>query len=134
MEPSRMDKVNKEIKKAISEILQFEARDERLKTFSISEVEVSKDLHFARIKVIERNNQEKILIKHLNNARVFIRKLLAERLNFLRYIPELLFEYDENQEKVAEVYKLMDKVEEERKEIGNCKWRFSRRSSRNSCK
>jgi ribosome-binding factor A len=93
----RANRLAEEMKKEISEILRDEIKDPRVGFVSVTRVEVSSDLRYARVYVsvlgdpVERREAEKALKK----AGGFIRSQLAHRIR-LRYTPELTFKLDES--------------------------------------
>ncbi len=91
-----LERVREEIKRRLSEILQYEARDPRLQLVTVMDVRVSSDLHYATIYVSatgrEASSEEEV-VKILNGHRGFFRSELAKQLR-LRHTPELRFELD----------------------------------------
>jgi ribosome-binding factor A len=85
------------VKEELAELIGFELEDPRLAAVNVSEVHVSSDAKYARIKVSvaggEREQSEAIAA--LEHARHYLRRELAFRLS-LRYVPELHFEPDRN--------------------------------------
>ncbi|CDL82860.1 30S ribosome-binding factor RbfA [Xenorhabdus szentirmaii] len=98
---SRTQRVSQEMQKEIAIILQREVKDPRIGMPTVSGVEVSRDLAYAKVFVtflnvlIEGQDSEKVEegIKALNEASGFIRSLLGKAMR-LRVIPELTFSYD----------------------------------------
>ena len=90
-----IEKIREEIKRRLSEILQFETRDPRLELVTVMDVRLSSDLRYARVYVSAtgRETSEEEAIKVLNEHRGFFRSELAKHLT-LRHIPELRFELD----------------------------------------
>ena len=83
--------------KEISNILMTEIRDEDIKFVTITHVELSSDLSYAKVycTVLDESNKEKIL-HDLNEAKGFIKSMLIKRKIEMRIIPELKFVYDES--------------------------------------
>ena len=94
---ARSDRVSGLIQKVLSEILQKEIKDPRLKMTTITDVEVSRDLKRARIFFTTPNGDRKkeAAIKGFNSAQGFIKRTLADKLN-LKYMPDIKFFYDES--------------------------------------
>jgi len=88
-----LEKVREEIKRHLSEILEFEARDPRLSWITVMEVRLSKDLRRATVYVSATGDAtaEDEAIEILKEQRGFFRSALAKRLR-LRHTPELRFE------------------------------------------
>jgi len=96
---SRVEKVAEEIKREVSLILQEELYDPRLGFTTITRVELTPDLSFARIyfSVYGSEQQWKDTQEGLEHASGFIRRLLGERLK-LRFVPEVVFKGDHSSE------------------------------------
>ncbi|MHC1786229.1 MAG: 30S ribosome-binding factor RbfA [Christensenellales bacterium] len=93
----RNDRISEEMRKGIDRIIRDDVDDPRLKgTFSITRVEVTRDLRYAKVhvSVLEAELKEGAL-KALKSAAGFIRHELGLRIN-IRYTPELLFTADDN--------------------------------------
>ena len=65
---SRLDRINSELKKIISEVIYFKANDEIFKKITVAEVNVSKDLSFAISKVIDNIWKYRWQKLHLSNS------------------------------------------------------------------
>ncbi|WP_413735393.1 30S ribosome-binding factor RbfA [Sodalis sp. RH21] len=96
-EYSRTQRVSQEMQKEIAIILQREIKDPRVGMATVSAVEVSRDLAYAKVFVTFLNDNEpqqiKIGITALQDASGFIRSLLGKAMR-LRVVPELTFAYD----------------------------------------
>ncbi|AOM41521.1 30S ribosome-binding factor RbfA [Xenorhabdus hominickii] len=98
---SRTQRVAQEMKKEIAIILQREVKDPRIGMATVSGVEVSRDLAYAKVfvtflNVLVQDHDSNMVndgIKALNEASGFIRSLLGKAMR-LRVIPELTFSYD----------------------------------------
>lgn len=111
----RVKRVASFIQQEVSEIIQTKLRDEGIKgMISIFDVEVSKDLRYAKIKVsiIANNDKElKSTIKSIIKSKSFVRRTLSKSLKTM-YAPELYFEFiDLNQS--MKVYEILKEIEEE---------------------
>ena len=95
----RSDRVAQELKKEVAVILQREVKDPRIGMVTVSDVEVSRDLAYAKIFVtfLFDNDQEAINqgMKGLEKASPYIRSLVGKSMR-LRIVPELRFIYDES--------------------------------------
>lgn len=94
---SRTQRVAQEMQKEIAIILQREIKDPRVGMATVSGVEVSRDLAYAKVFVTFLNDNEPQQIKTgvsaLQDASGFIRSLLGKAMR-LRVVPELTFSYD----------------------------------------
>ncbi|AWI51477.1 ribosome-binding factor A [Actinobacillus minor 202] len=95
----RSDRVAQELQKEVAIILQREVKDPRIGMVTVSDVEVSRDLAYAKIFVtfLFDNDQEAIKqgMKGLEKASPYIRSLVGKAMR-LRIVPELRFIYDES--------------------------------------
>lgn len=110
----RIDKVNQQVKREIGRILQREVSDPRLQFVTITEVDVSKDLHNAKVRfsVLGDVSQVHAAQKGLESARGMIRRLLGQSMN-IRYTPELFFVYDESIEMSARLEETLKEIRDE---------------------
>lgn len=102
-----MERLQEEIKRVLSAVLEFEARDPRLDFVSITRVELSADLHRATVFLdfLEAERAEELL-RLFQKDRGFFRSELAKRLN-LRYTPELQFREDEELARARRIDRLL---------------------------
>ena len=106
---SRADRVGGLIQKVLSNILNKNIRDPRLKMATITSVKVSRDLKQARIYFTTSGGIQKKddTIEGFNSAHGFIKRTLAHELD-LRYMPHLKFFYDESIEYGAHIDELIE--------------------------
>ncbi|MBG6240813.1 MAG: 30S ribosome-binding factor RbfA [Candidatus Symbiopectobacterium sp. Dall1.0] len=94
---SRTQRVSQEMQKEIAIILQREVKDPRVGMATVSGVDLSRDLAYAKVFVTFLNDNEpeqvKAGIKALQDASGFVRVLLGKAMR-LRVVPELTFAYD----------------------------------------
>jgi ribosome-binding factor A len=93
----RSEKVAEAIHELVSELLIKGLKDPRIGFVTITGVKVTDDLHLATVyfTVIGSEEEMKATGQGLNSARGFIRKEMGKSLH-MRYIPELIFRYDES--------------------------------------
>ncbi|MBF0622848.1 MAG: 30S ribosome-binding factor RbfA [Magnetococcales bacterium] len=91
----RTDRVAGEVQKVVSEMLiRGEIKDPRLGPLvSITDVEVSRDLHYATLYVSVMQGECDVAVEALNHASGFIRRALGRRLR-ARHTPRLRFSKD----------------------------------------
>ena len=96
MSSYKIPRLASEIERRISEILANEARDELLKTITITGCDLAKDLSYAKIYFTSLSDLSKEeLEKEMNEASHYIRGELSSRME-IRHTPELKFIYDES--------------------------------------
>ncbi len=95
-EYSRTQRVSQQLQKELALILQREVRDSRIGMVTISDVEVSRDLAYAKVFVtflcVGEQTPESSL-EALKEHEVQIRMILGKRIR-LRLTPEVRFTYD----------------------------------------
>jgi ribosome-binding factor A len=109
---ARTDRVGQQIQKEIAVILMREIKDPRLSMTTVSAVEVTRDLAYAKIFVTFFTNEEQEIdtsIEVLNDAAGFIRSLLAKQLR-ARIMPNLRFVYDKSMAEGVRMSSLVDQA------------------------
>ena len=107
----RKGRINDEVKKELSLVLR-EVKDPRIKDafISVTSVEVSGDLKFAKVYYSAMMGDKKEVAKGLKSSAGFIRREIARRLN-LRMTPEFSFYEDHSIEHGAHISKLLNQIE-----------------------
>ena len=115
MSGRRQERVADLIRDEVSEIIQREMDDPRLGMVSITRVEMSPDLRYARIfvSVYGSDDERKQAILALNNGSGFIRRTLAPRLR-MRAIPNISFRLDSSMEHAEQIARILRELEPER--------------------
>ena len=102
------ERVSSDMQRELCNILLLEAKDEDFKNVTITDVEVTNDLSFAKIYFTTTDNREKVE-KDLNNAAGFFRSELSQRLD-IRHTPELRFICDESIENGQKIEKIIEEL------------------------
>lgn len=105
----RLERLNEQVKREVSEILRTEVRDPRVGLVTVTEARVAPDLSFARVYVRPLGGDEEELFAGLEKATPYIRRELAQRLS-VRHVPELRFEPDHALEHALHIEKLLSEV------------------------
>ena len=97
--PNRMDKINEELKREISNIINYEIKNTNVTgLISVTKVNTSPDLKHARVFVSFINSKSvKNTLAALKSSAGFVRSKIAGKLN-LRTTPEIIFELDDSME------------------------------------
>lgn len=114
MNSLRQQRVADFLRDEISEIIRREMRDPRLGFVSITRVEVSPDLRYAKVfaSVYGSEEEQAATIDALNGATGFIRRLLKPRMR-TRHIPELTFRLDRSMEYAEQVTRTLNMLREQ---------------------
>lgn len=114
MSSRRRERVGDLLRDEVSEIIQREMSDPRLGFVSITRVELSPDLKYARmfVSVMGSEDERAASLVALNNASGFIRRQLAPRLR-MRVIPGVSFRLDRSMEHAENVARILRDLEPE---------------------
>jgi ribosome-binding factor A len=114
MPTQRQERVNSLLQEEISRILQQELQDEVLSLVTITGVQVSPDLHHARVyaSVLGEEEQVREAMTTLFKRRKLIQRHLAESV-VLRYLPRLTFVADRTAARAQRIEMLLQKVAQE---------------------
>ena len=107
----RRGRINDEVQKELAMILR-EVKDPRVSDafISVTAVEVTPDLKFAKVYYSAMQGDKKEVAKGLKSSAGYIRRQLAQRLN-LRMTPELTFCEDHSIAHGAHISKLLNGIE-----------------------
>jgi ribosome-binding factor A len=94
---SRTSRVSQQVQKELARILQQEVKDPRIGMVTISGVDITRDLAYAKVFVTfltigDQTNDESLA--GLNSAAGYVRRLLGKAMR-LRIVPEVRFCFDE---------------------------------------
>mgnify|MGYP001239012380 CR=1 FL=1 len=115
----RIERLNEQLKREITEILRLEVKDPRVGWATLTGVETSPDLSIARVYVSLMGEEEEKAqtLAGLRAAAPFIRTELGRRL-YLRRAPELRFEVDRTLERAMRIERLLHEASAGRAEEG----------------
>lgn len=112
----RGGRINEEVKKVVSTLIQNEIKDPRLTAMiSVTGVEVTRDLGYAKVFVsIFANSEEEKEnnLKALKSASGFIRREVGRKVK-LRVTPQIIFELDESIDYGMKIDVLIKKTKEQ---------------------
>lgn len=114
---ARASRVGEQIKKEVSQIIQSEIKDPRFTGFlSVTDVEVTRDLGFARIyvSIYGSESEKQLTLKALESALGFIRSEIGKRIR-LRHVPEISFHLDQSIEYGAHITEILNDLKEKEK-------------------
>ncbi|MFH1189118.1 MAG: 30S ribosome-binding factor RbfA [Candidatus Omnitrophota bacterium] len=117
MSSQRPGRVQEAIRQEVSNIIHGQIRDPRLGFLTITGVELTKDLRYARIyfSVLGEEKERKLALKGLNSAKGYIKGILGDRIK-LRYMPDIEFKVDDTLERTKLIYDLFEKIKKEKKD------------------
>ena len=116
MSSRRQQQVADLLRDEVSEIIQRQMKDPRLGFVSVTRVDMSPDMRYAKlfVSVYAAEAEQLDALQALNRASGFIRHELAPRLK-MRQLPELTFRLDHSMEHAETVQRLLRQIELEPK-------------------
>lgn len=116
-DPRRTQRVAGQIRARLGEVLAMEMGDADLAAAVVTDVEVTKDLSIAHVKVRrlgvdDGDKERKAILARLKHASPRLRRALGSRLG-LRRVPELRFVYDTGPDRAARVGELLGEIARE---------------------
>ena len=111
----KTERLGNVLHKEISQILMTEIKDEDLKFVTVTKVDLSSDLSYAKVyfTCLDQEKKDKV-IKDINGASRFIRSELLKRKIEIRNMPELKFVYDESIDYGNKIESILEKIHEEK--------------------
>jgi ribosome-binding factor A len=96
MARKRVLRLNEQLKRELTQLLQFEVKDPRIGPLMVTDVEVSPDLYHAKVFVSVRGGEEEraSAMEGLRAASGFLRTEIGRRMR-IRRAPELHFSFDD---------------------------------------
>lgn len=110
----RQDQLGQVIAHELSDLMRLRMKDPRIGFASITAVEVSRDLSYAKVfvSVMGTPEEQRETMRGLRHASGFLRHELAQRLT-IRHVPEITFQLDESIARGARVIELLNQVSSE---------------------
>ena len=105
---SRTQRVSELIRRELADIISTRISDPRLSLISITAVDVSKDLKYARVYFTRLGDNDQTLAA-LGKASRFLRRELSSRLS-MKASPSLNFSYDHSVERGVALFKLIEQA------------------------
>ena len=107
----RAERVSDQMKQEIADILMRKIKDPRIGFVTVTDVEVADDLRNAKVFVSVYGEDKASTLKGLESASPFIRSELGRRMR-MKFVPELLFRYDDSVERGAHIMELLHDIED----------------------
>ncbi len=117
---NRMGRVNEELKKEISQVIDYELKNSDISgIISVTRVNCTPDLRYAKVYVsfLNSKNVQKSL-QGLKKASGFIRSRVANTVN-LRITPEIVFELDDSSLVGSRIDNILKEIKEQDDAIKN---------------
>lgn len=113
----RSDRVQGQLRKEISRILQEDLKDPRIGFVTVTRIELTGDLRHAKVyfSILGDDIKQASSIEGIKSAAGYIRKLIGDRLK-LKYVPELSFMLDRSIQYSIDLEKTFERLKNERKD------------------
>ncbi len=115
---TRFDRINEEIKKALSEIIR-DMKDPRISPLTtVMRAEATNDLKQCKVKISVYDKDDEVrrqTVAQLNAAEGFIAREMRRNID-LRHIPTFIFELDDSIEYSVRISQILDRLDAERRE------------------
>ncbi len=110
----RIKRLESELQKIISNVINFKLRDKNLVMVTVTEIKLTNDLSYANIYYTHFDNfsREKVL-STLEKSSGVIKHEIA-KAKFMRKIPNLVFRYDEMERKARDIDDIFAKIHSEK--------------------
>jgi ribosome-binding factor A len=111
----RLKRIQDQIKRVITEILEGRVNDPRLASVYVTDVSVDRELDYANIYVsaLGKEDQVEEILEGLENASGFMRFNLSQEVK-LRAMPKLRFYWDDTPERADRIESLLEEIRKER--------------------
>ena len=113
----RSARVGDQMKQEIADILMKKIKDPRIGFVTVTDVEISDDLRNAKVFISTYGGSRTGLMDGLESAAAYIRGELGRRMR-LKFVPEILFRYDEAAERGSHIMELLQGLEADRRREG----------------
>lgn len=112
MQGRRVDRIEEQLRMELSQIVEREIQDPRVKFVTVIRVKVTPDLGHARVFIssLGTPEEQKKSLQGLRSAAGFVRRALGKSLPHLRRTPEISFDYDDSLETEVRIEQLFDQI------------------------
>jgi len=115
---SRASRVSDLVKREVADLLMKRVKDPRVKAITITGVDVSKDLRYARVyfSLIGDEKALRLAQTGLDSAKGFIKREIGLRLE-LKHVPDIVFKHDPSLEQGSRMEKLLQKIKSDESSV-----------------
>lgn len=108
---SRASRVSDVVRREVADLLMRRVKDPRVRAVTITGVDVSNDLRYARVyySLIGDDKDIRLAQAGLDSAKGFIKREIGLRLE-LKNVPEIVFKHDHSLEEGSRMEKLLRKI------------------------
>jgi ribosome-binding factor A len=111
MSSRRLEKAAEAIREVVSMAILTELNDPRIRDVTVTHVEVSADLHYAKVfvSVMGDEARQKLTVRGLQSAAGFLQAKIAQKIE-IRYTPKLSFVLDQGVKRSIEIARILKEV------------------------
>ena len=107
MDIKRADKLSSIAQKAISDIIQFKVKSDKICFVTVTAAQLTRDLSYCYVYVSILNDKNHEKFEALNKIKGFVRTELGREVK-MRKVPEIVFKLDESIENYRHIEQLLD--------------------------
>lgn len=110
----RSKKVEIQLQREISKVLQEDLKDPRIGFVTVTRIDLTGDLRYAKVyfSILGDEEAQQSGIEGIKSAAGYIRKIVGEKLQ-LKYVPELSFRLDKSAEYRMNLEKTFERIKDE---------------------
>lgn len=107
----KLERITQIVRKEISDIIQFSLKDPSIGFITVTDVEVTNDLSYAKIYVsfLGKAERKEAGLRALESAKGFMRSELGKRMSTYK-VPQLIFLLDDSIEKGNRIDSIIDSI------------------------
>ena len=112
MRSIKLERIENQLRKEISNILQYDVKNSKFGFVTVSDVELTNDYSYATVYVSFLNMKDihsMDRLEELNRVKGFVRSEVAKRLK-IRKTPEIIFKIDDSIDTGMRIEKILDSV------------------------
>ena len=111
---SRASRVSDLVKREVADLLMRRVKDPRVKAITVTGVDVSKDLRYAKVyfSLIGDEKAVRLAQAGLESAKGFIKREIGLRLE-LKHVPDIVFKHDPSLEEGSRMERLLQKIKDD---------------------
>ena len=111
MNEKRADRLSSIAQKAISDIIQYRVKSDKIGFVTVTAAKVTRDLSYCYVYVSILNDKNHEKFEALNKIKGFVRTELGHEVK-LRTVPEIVFKLDESIENYRHIEELLEESKE----------------------
>ena len=113
MNEKRADKLSGIVQRAVSDIIQFKVKSDKVGFVTVTAAKVTRDLSYCYVYVSILNDPHHEKFEALNKIKGFIRTELGHEVH-MRKVPEIVFKLDESIENYRHIEQLLENDKKEK--------------------